>query len=108
MKKPERLLSGLCVLDALTASLPGAAGLEEFGGDWVFVDRVVAGDDGEAGGGNKVVLLVFLGVVADDSSVRNVDVAVDDGVPNAAVAADVNVREDDAGVDVGVGVDADV
>src|SRR5436309_1090525 len=36
------------------------------------------------------------------------DVAVDNGVSNAAVAADVDVGEDDGGVDVGVGVDADV
>ena len=82
--------------------------LHELGGDGVFVDGVVAGDYGEAAGGDEVVFLVFFGVVADDGAVRDVDVAVDDGVPDAAVAADVDVGKDDAGVDLGVGVDADV
>ena len=59
-------------------------------------------------GGDEVVFLVFVGVVADDGAVGDVDVAVDDGVADAAVAADVDVGEDDAGVDVGVGVDADI
>ncbi len=82
--------------------------LHEFGGDGVLVDAVVAGDDGEAVGGDEVVFLVFVGVVADDGAVGDVDVAVDDGVADATVPADVDVGEDDAGVDVGVGVDADV
>jgi len=37
-----------------------------------------------------------------------VDVAIDDGVADAAVATDVDVGEDNAGVYVGVAVDADV
>jgi len=37
-----------------------------------------------------------------------VDVAIDDGVADAAVAADVDVGKDDAGVYVGVGVDAHI
>ncbi len=68
----------------------------KLGGDGVFVDGVVAGDDGEAAGGDEVVLLVLVGVVADDGAVGDVDVAVDDGVADAAVAADVDVGEDDA------------
>jgi len=82
--------------------------LEKLGGDGVFVDGVVAGDYGEAVGGDEVVFLVFIGVVADDGAVGDVDVAIDDGVADAAVAADVDVREDYGGVDVGVGVDADI
>ena len=59
--------------------LPAIALLEEFGADRVLVDGVVAGDDGETALGDEVVFLVLVGVVADDRSVRNVDVAVDDG-----------------------------
>ena len=90
--------------------LPGTAVslLEKFGTHWVLVDGVVAGDDRKAALGDEVVLLVFVGIVADDGTVRDVDIAVDDGVADSAVASDVDVGKDDAGVDIGVGVDAHV
>src|SRR5260370_19777304 len=72
---------------SLFPALPVVALLHELGGDGVFVDAVVAGDYGEAVGGDEVVFLVFVGVVADDGAVGDVDVAVDDGVAEAGEAA---------------------
>ena len=74
-------------------SLPGGSGLEELWGDGVLVDGVVAGDDGDAARGDEVVFGGLLGVIADDGAVGEVDVAIDDGLADAAVAADVDVAE---------------
>src|ERR1700760_2909874 len=90
---------------SLQVALPGVALLHELGGDGGFVDAVVAGDDGEAVRGDEVIFLIFVGIVADDGAVGDVDVAVDDGVADAAVAADVDVGEDYRRGGVGVGGD---
>src|SRR5579862_5787097 len=85
-----------------------AAFLQEVGSDRVLVEGVVAGDDGKAAGSDEVVLAVFGGIVSDDGAFGKMHVAVDDGAADAAVASDVDMREDDTGVDFGVGIDADV
>ena len=64
----------------------------------VFVDTVITCYDSEPRRSHEVVAFIFGRVVADDGSVRDVDIAVHDGVSDAAVAADVDVGKDDAGV----------
>ena len=90
--------------DGEQASIP----LLEVGIDGVLEERGVACDNGQPGWGDKVAALVLYGVVADDRALGYVDMAVDDGSPNAAMPPDVDVGEDDAGVHVGVRVDAHI
>src|ERR1700691_1475534 len=65
--------------------------LQELGVDGVLEERGVAGDNGQARRGDEVAALVFNRVVANHSAFGDVDVAVDDGAADAAVAADVDV-----------------
>ena len=86
----------------------GLVALGELRGDGVLEQGAVSGDDGEAGGGDEVTAFVFDRVVADDGSIGDVYVTVDDGALDAAVAADVDVGKDDAALDLRLGVDADI
>src|SRR5437762_9700072 len=66
--------------------------------DGILEQRVVAGDDDDAGFGDEVALAVGFGVVADSGALGEMNVAVDNGAADAAVASDADVSEEDAGV----------
>jgi hypothetical protein len=67
-------------------------------GDGILEQGVVAGDDDDAGFGHEVALAVGFGVVADSGALGEMNVAVDNGAADAAVASDADVSEEDAGV----------
>src|ERR1051326_6305299 len=71
-------------------------------------ERVIPRDHGNAGLGYEVALPIRLGVITDDRALGDLDVAIDDRAADPGVASDVYMSEDDAGLDFGVGVHANV
>src|SRR5512137_66216 len=76
-------------------------------GSALRLDPHPLGDDHDAALGHLEARLVLLGVVADDRSGGDVDVLVDDGTPDLAVASHRDVLEEDGALHVGVAVDPD-
>lgn len=77
-------------------------------GDGVFEERVIAGDDGDAAFGDEIALAVGVGVEADGGAFGKMDITIDDGTADAAVASDADVGEENALVNFGIRVDADI
>src|SRR4029077_11071879 len=76
--------------------------------DWILKQRVIARHHRNSTFSDKVALAISLGVVADAGALRDVYVAVDDGLANAAVTPDIYVREKDAGIHFAEGIHAHV
>src|SRR5262249_33830322 len=67
-------------------------------GDGILEERIVSRHHGDSAFGHEVTLAVGVAVVADGRAFGDMDIAVNDGALNAAVASDVHVREQDAGI----------
>ena len=76
--------------------------------DRVFEEGVVARDDGDSGIGDEIFLAVGFRIVANGRAFRYVNVAIDDRATNTAVAANVYMGEQNARINVGIGVYAHV
>src|SRR4029077_2918231 len=76
--------------------------------DWILKQRIIARHHSNSTLSDKVALAVSLGVVADAGALRDVYVAVDDGLADAAVTPDIYVREKNAGIHFAVGIHAHV
>src|SRR5258708_5799747 len=87
-----------------TVPSPGLFASEVIHRHWILEERVIARDDRYSAVGNEVLLPVSLRVETDSGALGDVDITVNDGPPNAAMAANVHMREQDAGVHLGVGV----
>src|SRR5271165_1408144 len=73
--------------------------------DRIFEQRIIPRHYRDATVGDEIAQAVGFGVEADGRSFRQMHIAINDRILNAAVAADADMREQDAFVDFRIRVD---
>jgi hypothetical protein len=65
--------------------------------DWILEQGIVARHHRDAAVGHMILLAVSLGVIADNGSLGDIHVAINDGLADAAVPADVDMEKNNTG-----------